>query len=221
MRNSIILIFGIFLLQGCSQLLWMKYLEPTSSDQWYESGGTIPERRSVSFRQPGYAYQRDSLTVGICPEVLDDFLISMGPPFVPLIPFIPQYIMRAERKLVLQVTLTDFSEKSLYDLRGIAVVLDRTQRIPPVQCEIEQIDSLRHISWKRVNTFSRDSLGFNLKISANRTRVRYMFDVVPSEYDSLVILIKGIRTINNEFFQIPDLKLIRKGRFLYESVSSA
>jgi hypothetical protein len=221
MKNKFILIFTSIIIQGCSQLLWIKYLEPAPISQWQTSGSISPQRRSVYFEQPCYAFVRDSLSVRICPEVLDDFLISFGPPYVPIVPFIPGYLLLHERPVALQLTLADSSNSCIFDLREVSVCINSIQSLTPTKITIERIDSLHRIHWDLIDGNSRDTSMFFIPISTERTRLRYVFDIFPSDFDSLAIIIQGLSKTTGIPSTIPRLHLIRKGRLLYESMSAA
>jgi hypothetical protein len=221
MRKTFIIFLSSILIQGCSQLLWIKYLEPDTPGQWQASGVMFPQRRSVQFGQPCYAYRESSFTVRVCPELLSDFLISLGPPYIPIVPFVPQYLFSPERPFVLELSIADSSNNSMFDPRQVAVRLDSTRFLSPTEIRIERIDSLRRIHWEAISPSPLDtSVGF-IPISSFRTRVRCVFDIFPSEFDSLAISVRRLTRTSGSTLPIPELRLVRKGRLLYESMSAA
>jgi hypothetical protein len=215
--NLLISILFISCFAGCSTLDYVRYMDTQINNEWNIYGGRYVSRHSL-FVQVGFQYKDKNENVNIIPESLGDYIITVGPPFIPVIPMPPIYLLPDKNKLVFDVAISSLKNNCFINLSKIKLTVNGiTNETPQVLLDR---DSTEFFDWEAINIHSPDSSQYVINISNNKLHFKIKSNENISHIDSVIITIEGIR-INNKNISIPKLFLIRKGKFYYVPATAA
>jgi hypothetical protein len=214
--KQLLLILICLTITGCSSLNWVRYADSVENTKWQPHEG-MQISRGVRFVQPSFRYEKDGMICKVYPKANGVYPITVGPPFLPIIPFIPQYLFPREDYFELEIELTDSSENKEIDLRMVRLITldDEANDEPTIYIER---DSLTFIQWRLVSPLSSESEQYVIHLSRKPVCLRVMLNSAKSA-DSVSLQLYGIIS-GRDSIAIPELTLERKGKFWYEAASA-
>lgn len=192
-------------------------MDTKKNNKWHISGGEYVSRHS-NFLQVGFQYNGKNVSVNITPEPLGAYIITFGPPFIPVIPLPPIYLFPDGNKLIFDVSISSLNNNCFVNLSEIKLTVNGNANERP-QVLLDK-DSTEFFDWEAININSPDSSQYVVNISKNKFSFKIKSNENISNIDSVIITIKGIK-INNTYISIPKLFLIRKGKFYYIPATAA
>jgi len=217
MIKFIIIIFTT-LFVGCSELDWVRYVELQDDSTWHTSGQRRVGR-SLGFTQSGFQYDIEGLSITVRPEPLRSYVVLIGPPFVPIIPFIPIYLFPDNDLLQIEITIKDSQGDKILNLKEFQFHTLQDSSNDSFDIFIQK-DSLQYTVWRRINLNLKDSSQYLLQCSNKPIALKFISKSPISKIDKMSIILNGIRK-EEKSLHVPSLILIRRGKFYYEPMTAA
>lgn len=214
--TALILLFAI---SGCSSLRWTRYLDSNSNSEWKVNRG-LHVSRNMDFEQESWQYQAFENLIKIQPVPLRSYTITMGPAYLPVVPFF-QFIILAdlirtdEEHLTLELSVKSSNRSSFIDLRKIKASIIESDKI---DSEILiDADSSSIIQWEPLDLKSTDSKKYLIPLSEKPYIFRVRFFSPINITEKVKIIINGLNS-NGIDLDIPELFLFYKGKLYYSAL---
>ena len=192
-------------------------MDNQKNNEWHISAGEYISRHS-DFMQSGFQYNDKDISIKIMPEPLRAYTITLGPPYIPIVPFLPIYLFPDRNELICDVSISSLNNNSFIDLSKIKLSINGfINEYPKVLIDK---DTTEYFDWEVINIYSPDSSQYVINISQKKLAFKIKSNANINHIDSISIIIEGIN-INNRNIKIPELLLIRKGKFYYMPYSAA
>jgi hypothetical protein len=223
-KKFYIIILFLFSNINCSILSWARYIESDDDTDWSTGIGHEVTRDS-DFEQKSYYYKKEGISINIQPDARL-FALTMGPAYLPIIPVFQFYLIfdffSPRNNFLYEVEgsiLTDNIDYNI-DVKQInASILGRGNSTYILLYEVRKtvgIDSSKIIYWLPINY--TDSSNHVFQLSKVPFNFKIIFNTQESHFDSILISIKGISNKNINV-NLPDLILIRKGKFHFDELT--